>query len=346
MKPTQAKKTAATWQPKLSEAAYLHAAPVAMLAVDRDFSIVFSNQAASAFILSDAEKTLIARVFENGETISAYEHAMGEAVVNLHIAPVLDEEKNISQAVITIDMLQGRNRLAVSEWKREATHAAGVMAAMLAHEVKNPLSGIRGAAQLLKEEIASEHQPLAELICMETDRIRDLLSQVEIFSDRSPDEMQPVNIHEVLHYVLSLASAGFAPHACFEERYDPSLPDVMGKRDLLVQLFLNLLKNAAEATSEKKDAVITITTSYQSGYRMNNTPLPVVVSIADNGLGIADDMRTHLFEPFVSSKDDGRGLGLAVVAKIASDLGMMVELDEKYHPGAKFNVMMAVTSRS
>lgn len=340
MKPTPAKKIAATWQPSTLEAAYLNAAPVVILAVDQNYQIHFSNQAASDFILSDAEKTLIARAFKDGETISVYEHSIGDARVNMHIAPVMDEHKNILQVLITIDKLQGLNTLAVSQWKREATQAAGVMAAMLAHEVKNPLSGIRGAAQLLKEEVSAEHQPLAELICSETDRIRDLLSQVEIFSDQSPEEMQPVNIHEVLQYVISLASAGFAKHVRFVERYDPSLPDVIGKHDLLVQLFLNLIKNAAEACGD--DATVTLTTGYQSGYRINNISLPVVVSISDNGSGIAEDIRAQLFEPFVSTKDEGRGLGLAVVAKIASDLGLVVELDDNYAPGAKFNVMMAI----
>jgi len=342
MKPTQAKKTAATWQPNSLEAAYLHATPLAVLAVDSSFRVQFSNQAALGIALGDAEQALISRIFKDGKTISVYEHMLGDAHVNMHIAPVMDEHKNIIQALLTVDTLQGLNTLAVSQWKREATQAAGVMAAMLAHEVKNPLSGIRGAAQLLKDEVAAEHQPLTELICMETDRIRDLLSQVEIFSDQTPDDMQSVNIHEVLQYVISLASAGFAKHVRFTERYDPSLPEVIGKRDLLVQLFLNLIKNAAEACGD--DAAVTLTTSYQSGYRINNTSLPVVVSIADNGGGIAEDVRAQLFEPFISTKDEGRGLGLAVVAKIASDLGLVVELDDHYAQGAQFNVMMPVTS--
>jgi len=163
------------------------------------------------------------------------------------------------------------------------------MAAMLAHEVKNPLSGIRGAAQLLKGEVSPEHQPLAELIYRETDRIRDLLAQVEIFDRvRCCKSRQSISMKCCNMSYPSLKPA-FAPHVAFHERYDPSLPEVSAHRDMLVQLFLNLVKNAAEALAGKPDAAITLTTAYRSGPRLhvdyggNKVPLPVAVLIEDNG---------------------------------------------------------------
>jgi two-component system, NtrC family, nitrogen regulation sensor histidine kinase GlnL len=360
MKQTQAKTTAAIWQLNPHEAAYLHALPMAVLAVDSKSTIIFMNAAAEAlfgstseslFTLFDLDEALLARVFNASESISLYEHMLPirheTLSVNLHMTPVMDARKQVTQALLIIDKLQGLHTQTVSEWKREATHAAGVMGAMLAHEVKNPLSGIRGAAQLLKDEISAAQQPLAELICQETDRIAELLSQVEVFTDGSLVEKSPINIHEVLQYVLQLARAGFAKHVTFIEHYDPSLPDVLAERDRLIQLFLNLVKNAAEATANQESATITLTTRYETGYRIKtkngeNLPLPVVVSVADNGPGIPDAMRNQLFEPFASSKDDGRGLGLAVVAKIAGDLDMMIELGEAEKQGACFNVMLQV----
>ncbi|NBX04375.1 MAG: two-component sensor histidine kinase, partial [Alphaproteobacteria bacterium] len=236
----------------------------------------------------------------------------------------------------------GMKKLAAGAAKQEAMRAAGVMAAMLAHEVKNPLSGIRGAAQLLREEIAPEQQTLTDLIASEVERITSLLNQVEIFSDGAPSERSAVNIHEVLQYVISVARAGFAAHVKFVEKYDPSLPPVLSQRDYLVQLFLNLVKNAAEATAGSENATITLSTSYRSGYRLGNVALPIAVSVEDNGPGIPESVRARVFEPLISSKEEGRGLGLAVVAKLTADLGAMVELDEEKPDGARFIVMLPV----
>lgn len=345
------------------ESAYLNALPSAIVAVDYQLSVQYVNPAAEDLFSTGASHavgkplsmlpgfdgelcSLCERAFDSGEEISLFERElvmMGySSVVNLHVTPVME----LKQILITIEKPDGLNRLNTSQWKQETTRAAGVMAAMLAHEVKNPLSGIRGAAQLLREDVGPEQQPLAELICMETDRIADLLTQVEIFSDVPPEEMQPVNIHEVLQYVITIARSGFAPHVEFKEVYDPSLPPVLGKRDLLVQLFLNLVKNAAEAISQQKDATIKLSTQYRSGSRLKlgaaeGRALPMAVTIEDNGPGIPEEVRLHLFEPFVSSKEKGRGLGLAIVAKIASDLGAVVELDREFAPGTRFTVLLA-----
>jgi two-component system nitrogen regulation sensor histidine kinase GlnL len=217
---------------------------------------------------------------------------------------------------------------------RNAARSMTAMAAMLAHEVKNPLSGIRGAAQLLEQDADDSARELTQLICDETDRIVALVDRMEAFSEHLPLSRGSVNIHEVLERVRRIAQSGFARHVHFAEEYDPSLPLVHGNRDLLVQVFLNLVKNAAEA-SPATGGEIVLSTAYRHGRRLamrSGAPalqLPLMVSIADNGLGIPDDLKAHLFDPFVTTKRNGTGLGLALVAKVIGDHGGIIEFDSQ-----------------
>ncbi len=217
---------------------------------------------------------------------------------------------------------------------RHAARSVTAMASMLAHEVKNPLSGIRGAAQLLEENAHEQDRVLTRLICDEADRIVALVNRMEVFSDERPLERTPVNIHTVLEHVRNVAQSGFARKIRFIERYDPSLPPVYGNRDQLVQVFLNLIKNAAEAAPES-GGEITLNTSYQHGVRMalpggdTRLHLPLLVSVQDNGDGIPEDLQSNLFDPFVTSKVNGTGLGLALVAKLIGDHGGTIEFDSQ-----------------
>ena len=220
---------------------------------------------------------------------------------------------------------------------RSAARSVSGMAAMLAHEVKNPLSGIRGAAQLLEASVGEADRELAVLIRDEADRIRALVDRMEVFGAR-PVERAPVNIHRVLERVRRLAQSGFAADIRFVEVYDPSLPAVWGNRDQLVQVVLNLVKNAAEAIGTMAEpreggGEIVLRTAFQHGVRLavpgseTRMDLPLVVAVRDNGPGIAEDMRGHLFDPFVTSKPSGSGLGLALVAKIVAEHGGLIEVD-------------------
>jgi two-component system nitrogen regulation sensor histidine kinase GlnL len=218
--------------------------------------------------------------------------------------------------------------------QRSAARSISGMAAMLAHEVKNPLAGIRGAAQLLEHDADPAGRELTQMICDETDRIVGLVDRMEGFSDHRPIEREAVNIHEVLERVRKAAQSGFARHIRIVEEYDPSLPSIHGNRDLLVQVFLNLVKNAAEAVPNA-DGEIVLSTAYRHGLRLSRPGgegrehLPLMVSVADNGGGIPDDLRAHLFEPFFTTKRNGTGLGLALVAKVIGDHGGVIEFDSQ-----------------
>jgi two-component system nitrogen regulation sensor histidine kinase GlnL len=216
---------------------------------------------------------------------------------------------------------------------RGAARGASAMAAMLAHEVKNPLSGIRGAAQLLEQNAGEDDRELCVLIQDEADRIRTLVERMEMFSEQ-PVECSVVNIHEVLDHVRRIASRGFASHLRIVEDYDPSLPSVWGNRDFLVQILLNLVKNAAEAV-DPQGGEIQLSTAFHHGVRIavpgsrERVHLPLQVSVRDNGPGIEEEVRSNLWEPFVTTKRGGQGLGLAMVAKLVADQGALIECDSR-----------------
>lgn len=227
---------------------------------------------------------------------------------------------------------------------RGAARSLGGLAAVLAHEVKNPLSGIRGAAQLLEEDADEDGKSLARLIRDEADRICALVDQMEAFSDPRPVVQAPLNIHEILGHVRKIAANGFARDVTFEESYDPSLPAVLANRDQLIQVFLNLVKNAAESIDGK--GKIRMHTRYRHGIKIGipgrasgRLKLPIEIAIADNGPGVPEDIRDHLFDPFVSGRAGGTGLGLAIVAKFVRDMSGVVECDNTKR-GAVFRILL------
>lgn len=356
-KPALAAPPAAALAPAMVDYEVLLAAlPHPILVVSNDNSIVFSNAAAEGFFLTSASilsrtplqelvafgnplLSLIEQVQVHGSTVNEYGVEIAAPkfaqakLVDVYGGPLPEHPG------LTIVMMLQRNMAQMIE--RQLTHRAAArsvsgMAAVLAHEIKNPLSGIRGAAQLLETNISDEDRALTQLICSETDRIRNLVDRMEVFGDERPLLKEPVNIHDVLHHVRRLSETGFGRGVRFVEDYDPSLPPVPANRDKLVQALLNLVKNAAESIAEGGEpGRIVLQTSFRPGVRLSvpgadaRVSLPLMIAVEDNGPGVADHMKAHLFDPFVTTKRTGTGLGLALVAKIISDHGGIIECDSE-----------------
>lgn len=342
----------------------IHLLPSAVIVVSPDYTIRYANAAAEGLLSGSVSVLcgqdlaqfiypatrlleLVDTAFLQKTLIKEYDVTfsgarMSSRSVNVQVLPI----EEATQVMIIIDDREVAGKLGQHMHKRDSARVSSNMASILAHEVKNPLSGIRGAAQLLGQTVSTDDQSLTQLICTEVDRIRDVIEEMEIFSDSPHIRTEPLNIHEVLQYVRSIGEKGAAAHVRFKECYDPSLPEVRGNRNLLIQLFLNLVKNAAEALETSKDACITITTYYQSGMRFKkdaaskSEPLPIGIIIEDNGPGIAQELKDSLFEPFVTSKEGGKGLGLAIVAKIVSDHAGAIEWEEKSPQGTRFRILL------
>ncbi len=238
---------------------------------------------------------------------------------SLQISPVTDDPDRV---ILLLASHEIADRLERAHSVKAAAKSAIGMAEMLAHEIKNPLAGITGAAQLLSMSISGEDRELTDLIVGESRRIVKLLEQVEQFGNLRPPERRAVNIHDVLDRARKSAAVGYAAHMTLGEEYDPSLPPTWADPDQLLQVFLNLLKNAAEANSE--GGTIRIRTFYDHSLRLRRTdgqgiPLPLAVEIVDDGPGIPPAIAADIFEPFVSGRENGTGLGLALVSKIISE---------------------------
>jgi len=346
----------------LASETILNTFPYPILVLDENDAIRYANPGAEQFFATGAAQlcrgrlsdllpfgspaqSLVREARQNAAVISEYgidlgTPRLGPRLVDVTASPVVESPDCI---VLTL-----RENSIASKMDRQLTHRGAArsvtgMAAMLAHEVKNPLGGIRGAAQLLEQNADSDDRVLTRLICDETDRIVDIVERMEMFSDK-PIERQPVNIHRVLERVRQVAQSGFAKDIRFQENYDPSIPPVRGNFDQLIQVFLNLIKNAAEAVPAK-GGEITLSTAYRHGLRLtvpgsqSRMKLPIEIAVHDNGPGVSDDIRPYLFDAFVTNKAQGSGLGLALVAKVVDDHGGVVECAE-VAKGTEFRVML------
>ncbi|HEX3953171.1 MAG TPA: ATP-binding protein [Stellaceae bacterium] len=340
--------------PAMPDTAILLAAlPSPVLALDRVGIVRFVNLAAEQLFGTGAAAlighpltdciaadsplfTLVEAVWRTGGSIAEYDVLLesprfSPRTATIQGAPTAEDAELV---VLTLHERTMPDRMDRRMNPQYAARSVTAMAAMLAHEVKNPLSGIRGAAQLLEQDADQAGRELTQLICEETDRIVALVNRMEAFSDAGPIARGDVNIHEVLDRVRKVAQTGFARHVRIIEEYDPSLPPVSGDHDLLLQVFLNLVKNAAEAVPDTQGEIV-LTTAYRHGLRFTvpggggRRYLPLMVSVADNSSGIPEDLKAHLFDPFVTTKRNGTGLGLALVAKVIGDHGGVIEFDSQ-----------------
>ncbi len=344
----------------------LDSLPQAVIVTDKSNAISYANMAAetifhasSSYLAKQHIKTilpfaspvlaLIDQVIQKRSPMNEYQIDISsprtgeDKVVDVYAAPLIDNSTHV--------ILVFRERTMADRIDRQLNHRSAArsvtgLAAMLGHEIKNPLSGIRGAAQLLESVVEQDDKELTQLIKTETDRIVKIVDKMEVFSDETPVEFASVNMHSILGHVRRIAENGFANNIKITENYDPSLPDASGSNDQLIQVFLNLIKNASEATSNQKEGEIVLSSAYRSGIRVatpgskERAALPLEFSVSDNGDGIADEIRAHIFEPFVTTRINGSGLGLALVAKTIERHGGIIECESIKGKGTTFKVLL------
>jgi two-component system nitrogen regulation sensor histidine kinase GlnL len=346
--------------------AVLDALPNPLLILDQESNVVMVNSAAEDFFQSGSQVLLkaslndlmpatspvaqsVEHVRDDGSVVNEYGVGMGtprfggERLVDLQTAPLGDDGHHVLILLLRRSMA---HKLGLQLSHQGAARSVSGMAAMLAHEIKNPLAGIKGAAQLIETVVAESERALARLIQDETERIRKLVDQMEVFSDERPLERSPINIHVVLDRVKKLVAAEAGERVTIKENYDPSLPLVLGNADQLQQVFLNLARNAFHAvTHVTEPREITFATAFRPGMRLQvsgsqeRVSLPLEVCVHDSGHGVPDDLLPHIFEPFVTTKPQGRGLGLALVAKVVHDHGGTVECQPR-HQGTTFRCLL------
>ena len=302
-------------------------------------------------LLEFGEARLAERLREHDAQLSARATTvavagLGRRMVDVTLAPLIDRA---GWQVLSLHDIGGAE--AMRETQASGENLPIRAPEVLAHEIKNPLAGIRGAAQLLGRKLEGNDLALTTLIADEVDRIAKLIDQMQSLSRRSVPVLAPCNLHEAVRRARAVIEAGGRAPAIAEE-FDPSLPLVMGNADAMVQVLINLLSNAVEAAGTVPQPLVTVRTRFASGLQLHRTVdgsavrLPIEIRVSDNGPGIPADMRDHVFEPFVSTKKSGQGLGLALVRRLVSDMNGRITHDREEATGlTHFRVHLPVADQ-
>ena len=331
---------------KLNFEQVLNNLPTAIIVINENDDIIFLNYA-SEILFSESKKTLLKcnlkKILPTDNQIFSLIQQVKKQKYNTIQYDISINDFNKKNLLVDIEAgLNNSNEIILSFHKRSIAeqidrsvvqknmHSVTGLSALMAHEIKNPLSGIKGAAQLLNDVVDSSDKDLTTMIIEEVDRIGELVGRVSSISENNIIKKTPLNIHDVIQRVINIAKTSFAKNCEIKEVFDPSLPEVYGDMNSLIQVFLNLVKNAAESD---KDGNIIIKTGYRHGFNIkvsgsnNKLKLPIYINVIDNGPGIPDSIKSHLFEPFVSSKYGGSGLGLSIVSSIIEEHGGIIEVN-------------------
>jgi two-component system nitrogen regulation sensor histidine kinase GlnL len=252
--------------------------------------------------------------------------------VRVHILPCgFDKDIIVQISELTISELFQKQAL-----NTKISKSFSSMIDMLMHELKNPLSGIKGASQLIEFDVKDNENllELSQLITIESDRIVSLLNRIEQISTNNIKlEFESINIHEILSHCRRVAQNSFGSNIEFIEEYDPSLPKIIVDKNLMIQVILNLLKNAAEAynTFGKVKIITTYNSNNVKSYSESGlqTSLPLQIEIIDFGKGIPAEILPNIFNPFVTSKKEGKGLGLSIVASGLEEMNANIDVSSE-----------------
>jgi two-component system nitrogen regulation sensor histidine kinase GlnL len=340
-------------------AEWINTIPAGVIVFDEEDQIVFVNPSAETFFSTSAQQLRLMSIEElfgpNSAVGGLFQQARltsmpiaefdvqimlpraGTVQASVTVVPVLEANGNQPNGdmILQFSTTSIAHRIEQQMRRQGAARSTAGMVAVLAHEVRNPLAGIRGAAQIIESSVSGEERELTQLIADEVDRISNLIERIDVFAEIGPAPEKPVNIHEALARARRvLESSGALAELNFREAFDPSLPLVRGDFEGLVQIFLNLIKNAADAARIGGKEIL-IKTAYRHGLRLAADgrrewgALPIEVSVQDNGPGIPKELQSDIFDPFVTTKPGGHGLGLAVVAKIVGDHAGAVEFESE-----------------
>ena len=330
----------------------LESFPDIILIIDKENKVLFVNSAAEDFLYLSRGKILGKRLdkffFKDSPLFDLLKKVKSHSDVirdeEFYLASIRSKKNLFSAQVSGVTNYPGVRVIRLQEkaitkeisQRFQSIHAGqslSVMSKVFAHEIKNPLSGIRGAAQLLEDKILGEDFDLTKMIRDEVDRICRLVDKIDVFNGDYFFLKSELNIHKILEHVKTISLNGFAKRIIFEKNYDPSLPPIAGHEDQLIQAFLNLIKNSSEALGNKEGRILLKTLySHPSRTASNGSAyddLPIVVEIHDNGSGISKAILNSMFDPFITTKKTGSGLGLSVASKIISDHGGTIEFTSK-----------------